>query len=108
VGRQLLASPCHHPVSGVSFVLDGENIMSEQKKHYFEVVMNSYSDGVLNQEVIVREYAKTGEELTVKNMKMARDVIPAVVKSFDEMSQPVQEAGMQQMMAEFEAAKGKK
>ena len=75
------------------------------KKHYFEVVMNSYSDGVLNQEVAIREYAATGAELTVKQMAVTKKVIPVLVAAFDEMSMPYQEAGLAEMAEAFEAEK---
>lgn len=68
------------------------------KNHYFEVVMNSYSDGVLNQEVVVREYAETGAELTAKQIAFTKDVIPAIVAAFDSMSAPLQEQGFKEMV----------
>ena len=80
----------------------------EKKPHYFEVVMNSVSEGVLNQEVIlVREYAKTGAELTAKQMQFTRSatvpIVEACVKAFDEMSMPYQELGMAEMIAAVES-----
>ena len=78
------------------------------KPHHFEIVMNSYSEGVLNQEVIVREYATTGAELTLKQMAMTKDVIPKIVESFDNMSMPFQEQGLVEAAATYEKATGKK
>lgn len=75
----------------------------DAKPHYFELVMNSYSNGVLNQEVvIVREYAHSGAELTAKQMAFTRattvPIAQAVVDAMDEMSKPYQEIGMQEMV----------
>lgn len=75
---------------------------NEDKPHYFELVMNSYSEGVLNQEVvIVREYAKTGAQLTAKQMAFSREasvpITKAVVDAMDKMSMPYQEIGIQEM-----------
>jgi len=67
------------------------------KPHYFEVVMNSYSDGVLNQEVSVREYANTPSELTAKQMTFSKVVIPAIMNAFDSLSMPLQEQGLKEM-----------
>ena len=78
------------------------------KPHHFEIVMNSYSEGVLNQEVIVREYATTVAELTLKQMAMTKDVIPKIVESFDNMSMPFQEQGLVEAAATYEKATGKK
>ena len=80
------------------------------KPHYFEVVMNSYSDGALNQEVVVREYAATGAELTAKQMAFSKAVMPAIMGAFDEMSKPMQEQGLEEIAEAFEGkgkAKGK-
>jgi hypothetical protein len=80
--------------------------MADKKPHHFEIVMNSYSDGVLNQEVIVREYANTAGELTVKQMAMTKDVIPIIVESFDKMSMPFQEQGMAELGEVFNKGQG--
>jgi hypothetical protein len=74
-----------------------------EKPHYFELVMNSYSEGVLNQEVVVvREYAPTGAQLTAKQMAFTKSAYPAiseaVIKAMDELSLPYQELGMQEML----------
>jgi len=82
--------------------------MADEKPHYFEVVMNSYSDGVLNQVVQIREYAATGGELTLKQMAFTKDVIPAMVQSFDNMSQAWQEQGLTEAAEAFEKSVGKK
>jgi hypothetical protein len=82
--------------------------VNPDKPHHFEIVMNSYSDGVLNQEVIVREYAKTGAQLTAKQMAMTKDVIPAIVASFDTLSKPYQELGAAEMIAEVGTGKPRK
>jgi hypothetical protein len=82
---------------------------NEAKPHYFELVMNSYSEGVLNQEVvIVREYAVNGAQLTAKQMAFTREatipIAQAVVDAMDKMSMPYQKIGLQQMIdavAEF-------
>ena len=78
------------------------------KPHYFELVMSSYSNGALNQEVvIVREYASTPGELTLKQMAFTKGAAPkiidAVIANMDEQSMPLQEVGMQEMAAAFEA-----
>jgi len=58
----------------------------QKKPHYFELVMNSVStneDGEyeLNQECIVfREYAKTGGELTLKQMTFTKDAYADIAK----------------------------
>lgn len=83
------------------------------KPHYFELVMNSYSNGELNQEVvIVREYASTPGELTAKQMAFTKSasvkLVQAVIDAMDELSMPVQEAGMAELMEQFaQAGKGK-
>ena len=83
------------------------------KAHYFELVMNSYSNGELNQEVVVvREYANDPAELVAKQMAFTKaatvKIAQAVVDAMDEMSMPLQEAGMAQMLKEFEEwGKGK-
>jgi len=82
--------------------------MADEKPHYFEITMNSYSDGVLNQVVHIREYASTGGELTLKQMAFTKDVIPAIVDSFDKMSGPWQEQGLKEAGEVFEKATGKK
>ena len=79
----------------------------KKKPHHFEIVMNSYSDGALNQEVIVREYANTPGELTLKQMAMTKDVIPKIVESFDKMSMPWQEQGMAEAGEVFAQGNGK-
>jgi hypothetical protein len=81
------------------------------KPHYFELVMNSYSGGIMNQEiVIVREYAATGAQLTAKQMAFTRSAFPAiaqaVVDAMDEMSMPFQELGLEQMAEFFETVEG--
>lgn len=80
--------------------------MSDKKPHYFEVCMNSYSNGVLNQEVVlVREYASTPGELTLKQMTFTKDaaapIVEAVVKAMDNQSMPYQEEGMKEMAEAF-------
>ena len=75
---------------------------NETKPHYFELVMNSYSEGVLNQEVVlVREYAVNGAQLTAKQMAFTRDatvpIAKAVVDAMDKMSMPYQQIGLQEM-----------
>jgi hypothetical protein len=77
-----------------------------EKPHYFELVMNSYSEGVLNQEVaFVREYAATGPQLTAKQMAftkiVAAPIVATVVDAMDQMSLPFQELGMKEMLEEF-------
>lgn len=61
--------------------------MSDTKPHYFEVVMNSFSEGVLNQEVIVREYANTPEELVSKQMRYTNMALPTLVGAFEQLAQ---------------------
>lgn len=87
-----------------------------KKEHYFELVMNSYSGGELNQEVVlVREYANTPGELTYKQMEFSKKatmpIIQAVLDAMDQMSAPVQEIGQQELLEAFAAfgkpAKGK-
>lgn len=81
----------------------------QKKPHYFEVVMNSVSevDGVkvLNQEVIVREYASTPSELVAKQMPFSMEAIPALVGAFDAISKPLQEQGLVEMAEALEADK---
>ena len=80
------------------------------KPHYFELVMNSYSEGELNQEVVlVREYADTPSELTAKQMGFSKEaavtIVQAVVDAMDKLSMPLQEEGMKEMLAAFEEMK---
>jgi hypothetical protein len=87
--------------------LPDETVENPIKPHYFEVVMNSYSAGILNQEcILVREYAATGAQLTAKQMAFTKSaavpITQAVVDAMDKMSAPVQEVGMQQMVDAFE------
>ena len=84
------------------------------KPHYFELVMNSYSDGELNQEiVIIREYASTPGELVAKQMQFSESasvpIVQAVLAATGEMSAPIREMGQQELMAAFAdwAGKGK-
>lgn len=82
----------------------------EQKPHYFELVMNSYSEGVLNQEVVlVREYANTPGELVIKQMTFTKDAAPgimeAVIKAMDNQSMPLQEQGLKELEESFEKLK---
>jgi len=77
------------------------------KPHYFELVMNSYSDGALNQEVvIVREYANTPGELCLKQMTFTKaatvKIAQTVVDAMDEMSKPIQELGAAELIAAME------
>ena len=89
-------------------------IENKDKPHHFTVrlEMDSVSEGVLNQRVAleITEFAKTGQELTVKNMAFAREGIPEMVGgaigAFDKMSAPFQQAGMVQLLEEFEAQTG--
>jgi len=79
-----------------------------QKPHYFELVMRSVSEDTLNQEVvIVREYAKTPGELTVKQMQFTREaaapIAAIVVDTMDKMSMPIQEMGLQELQADLSA-----
>ena len=90
------------------------HVVNKEKPHDFTVrmEMDSYSDGVLNQKVgvFVTEYARTGEELTVKQMAFTRDGVPPMIegaiKAFDNMSQPFQQAGMAKMLQDFEEQTG--
>jgi len=77
------------------------------KPHYFELIMNSYSGNILNQEVvIVREYANTPGELTLKQMTFTKSATPkiieAVIATMDEMSMPLQEQGLKELTEAFE------
>ena len=62
--------------------------MSDLKKkpHAVTVTITSESDGVLNQEVICREYASTTDELIAKNHIIADAVAMAVNEAMKEMS----------------------
>jgi hypothetical protein len=85
--------------------------MSDKKPHYFELVMNSYSEGELNQEVvIVREYAVNSVQLTAKQMAFTKEatvpIVQAVINAMDKMSAPLQEEGLNQMMEAFEEFSG--
>jgi hypothetical protein len=83
------------------------------KPHYFDLVMRSVSGGVVNQEiVIVREFASTPGELTVKQMSFTKDaavqIVQAVIDAMDKQSAPVQEVGQQELLAAFESWAGGK
>jgi hypothetical protein len=52
--------------------------MSDKKPHSVTVSIVSVSDGVTNQEVILREYAGSAEELVYKNHAMADAVVVAI------------------------------
>ena len=88
--------------------------MSEEikhKPHYFELSLRSVSNGVLNQECpIVREYADTPGELTLKEMKFTKTaslkIAAVVVEAMDEMSMPYQEIGVAEMAAQMEEMTG--
>jgi hypothetical protein len=84
----------------------------KHKPHYFELSMRSVStnaagDLVLNQEVpLVREYAETPGELTLKQMMFTKSdqipvIIKAVIKIMDGMSMPYQEIGMAELAAQM-------
>lgn len=83
------------------------------KPHYFDLVMRSVSEGVINQEVVlVREFANTPGELTVKQMGFSKDagvpIVQAVIAAMDKQSAPIQELGQQELLAAFESwGKGK-
>ena len=81
------------------------------KPHYFELVMNSYSNGELNQEVVVvREYANDPAELVAKQMAFTRaatvKIAQAVVDAMDEMSMPYQKMGEAEFAAILAAMQG--
>jgi hypothetical protein len=76
------------------------------KPHHFELVMNSYSNGLLNQEVVlVREYANTPAQLTAKQMQFtkfaAAKIVAVCIEAMDEMSMPLQTQGFEELMAMF-------
>jgi hypothetical protein len=76
----------------------------EPKPHYFELVMNSYSNGVMNQEIVIlREYAPTPGQLVLKQMDFTRDAAPeiidTVIKWCDKASKPYQEQGLAEVLA---------
>jgi len=81
--------------------------MSAKKPHYFELAMRSYSDGKLNQEIIIlREFANTAGELVLKQMTFTKGaavtIVQAVIDNMDEQSMPLQEVGFNDMAAAFE------
>jgi hypothetical protein len=81
--------------------------MSDKKPHYFELAMRSYSNGEMNQEVIIlREFAKTPGELTAKQMAFTKfaagNIVGVVIDAMDEMSKPIQDMGMAEMAAAME------
>ena len=89
----------------------------KHKDHYFELSLRSVSrdengDLYLNQECpIVREYAKTPGELTMKQMMFTKEaavpIATVVVEAMDKMSMPFQEVGIVELAAQMEAmAKG--
>ena len=85
----------------------------KHKPHYFELSMRSVStdengDLVLNQEVpLVREYANTPGELTVKQMQFTKSehiltIVESVIKIMDDMSMPFQEIGVAELAAQLQ------
>ena len=81
-----------------------EGLSDGQKDHYFELAMRSYSNGVLNQEVIlVREFARTPGELTLKHIGFSKSaavpIVQAVVVAMDEMSGAYQKIGEAELLA---------
>lgn len=58
------------------------------KQHCVTVSITSESNGVLNQEVILREYAATQEELVAKNIALADAVVGACVDATREFAKP--------------------
>ena len=84
------------------------------KPHYFELSLRSVSNGELNQECpIVREYANTSGELTMKQMMFtkaaATKIAEVVVAAMNEMSMPYQEIGIAELaeqMAEMSRGPG--
>ena len=94
----------------------------QTKDHYFELVMNSYSNGKLNQEVVlVREYADTSGQLALKQMTFTKDaavtIVQACIDAMENQSLPFQMKGLQEMaesnpelipiVEEIEKSKGK-
>jgi len=57
------------------------------KAHSVSVVITSESDGVVNQEIICKEYAETPEELVYKNFTITDHVIPAVDAAMKKMAE---------------------
>lgn len=89
------------------------------KDHFFDVVMRSVSrdengDWVLNQEVpLLREFANSPGELTLKQMTFTKDagpdIVAAIIAAMDKQSMPFQELGMKEMQELFESfGQGKK
>ena len=83
------------------------------KPHYFDLVMRSVSDNVVNQEVVVvREYASTPAELVLKQMTFTKDAAVAicqvVVDAMDKQSLPIQEMGVQELAAALDEWAGGK
>jgi hypothetical protein len=81
------------------------------KPHYFDLVMRSVSEGVVNQEVVlVREYANTPGELTVKQMTFTKDagvpLVQAVIDAMDKQSAPIQELGLKELEQSLDAFAG--
>ena len=58
------------------------------KQHCVTVSITSESGGELNQEVILREYATTVEELVVKNFALADAVVGACLAATRELAKP--------------------
>ena len=86
------------------------------KDHFFDVVMRSVSrdengEWVLNQEVpLLREFANTPGELTLKQMTFTKDVgqeiVASIIKAMDNQSMPYQEQGMKEMAEQFGKGQG--
>jgi hypothetical protein len=77
------------------------------KPHYFELSLRSVSHGELNQECpIVREYAKTSGELTMKQMEFTKEaavkIAAVVVDAMDKMSMPMQKIGVAELAAQMQ------
>jgi len=77
------------------------------KPHYFELSLRSVSNGVLNQECpLVREYADTPGELTMKQMMFTKEaaakIAQVVIDAMDTMSMPYQELGVAELASQME------
>jgi hypothetical protein len=61
--------------------------MAEPKEHSVTVSIVSTSGGLINQEILLTEYASTPQELVTKHMTTSLFVVEACVKAMTELAE---------------------
>jgi hypothetical protein len=77
--KEAEVAPASHPIE------TGDITVAKKKAHCIEVVCSSMSEVngelVVNQELILREYASTPEELVIKNLAIVESGFPAILEA---------------------------